>query len=67
MKQIKFFEVRDFATTIPMCAVRVERFKTPAWPLRTEMVREDQLLARAGWAKKVALSTCFTWAKTLGR
>jgi hypothetical protein len=41
MKQIKFFEVRDFATCIPMCAVAVE---VPAGPSR-----ERAILRRAGW------------------
>jgi len=67
VKQIKFFEVRDFATTIPMCAVRVERFKTPAWPLRTEMVREDQLLARAGWGQESSAVYMFHLGENPGK
>lgn len=41
VKQIKFFEVRDHMTTIPMCAVAVE---VPAGPSR-----EHAILRRAGW------------------
>lgn len=41
MKEIKFFEVRDYATTIPMCAIAVEVSAGPS--------REHAILRRAGW------------------